>query len=106
MTFSTLGPPLPPKRGHDVPPSGGKREAAKFRESVYIGLDTVAVVQDDGQAIGTVLIPILERLIVAVDRLRFAMQVSDSGLVADLGDFDETHRSVAPLGHVEGSNGA
>ena len=38
--------------GPDMPGSGGDRERGKFRPSVYPRLTTVAVVGDDGEAIG------------------------------------------------------
>ena len=97
MPLETLGRPLPPKTGYDVPDKAGSREAGKFRESAYPGLDTIAVGQDDGRAVGTLLIPYLVKLTEAVDRLRIALEMGEVAI--DPGPLTDTP-SVAPNGHV------
>jgi hypothetical protein len=70
--------------GPDFPESAGDRERGKFRESGYPRLTAVAVVGDDGNQIGTALVPSFEELIEEIRKLRLALTLQ--GTAADLGD--------------------
>lgn len=72
--------------GPDFPESGGDREHGKFRPSATPRLTTVAVVGDDGQPIGTALVPNFADLIEELRKLRFALMLN--GQAADLGDLE------------------
>ena len=70
--------------GPDFPESAGDREKGKFRESTYPRLTAVAVVGDDGEQIGTALMPSFEELLEEIRKLRLALAMT--GVAADLGD--------------------
>ena len=72
--------------GPDWPESAGDREKGKFRPSQYPRLTQVAVVDDDGNPVGTAQIPAFDELIDEIRRLRFALQLQ--GTAADLGDLE------------------
>ena len=72
--------------GPDFPDSAGMRELGKFRESAYARLTAVAVVDDDGNSIGSALVPNFEDLAMEIRKLRFALTVK--GVAEDLGDLN------------------
>ena len=83
------GPDLTPGTtglGPDFPESAGDREKGKFRESAYARLTAVAVVDDDGNSIGSALVPNFEDLAMEIRKLRFALTVK--GVAEDLGDLN------------------
>ena len=70
--------------GPDFPASAGDRERSRFRESVYPRLTTVAVVNDDGSPINTLLGTQLDELIREVKLLRSSLVAT--GVAVQLDD--------------------
>ena len=98
MTFPQFPPGNPFPEGQrdtirdgapDFPESAGDREKGKFRPSRTPKLTQVAVVDDDGEPIGTALFPSFEQLILEIRKLRLALM--RTGYAADIdGDtFDD-----------------
>ena len=72
--------------GPDFPENAGDRERGKFRPSGYPRLVQVAVVDDDGNPIGTALVPEFDEIVRQIKLLRFAMQLMGTAEV--LGDLN------------------
>lgn len=72
--------------GPDFPDSAGDRERGRHRPSEYPRMTQVAVCEDDGNRVGTVLIPHLAALTEEVRKLRLALTVK--GIAEDLGDLE------------------
>ena len=70
--------------GPDFPSSAGDRERGKFRRGPEARLTAVAVVDNDGNEIGSALFPSFDELIEEIRKLRFALMLQ--GTAADLDD--------------------
>lgn len=68
--------------GPDFPGSAGDRERAKFRESAYPRLTTIAVTDDDGQPVSIGTNDLLAELIHEIKLLRSGLVME--GMAADI----------------------
>ena len=98
MTFA----PWPPPPSHpwaesqssangqtpDFPGDAGDREKGKFRPSRTPRLTQLAVVDDDGNPIGSVLIPSFEELLDEIRLLRLALELQGTAAKVTLEDLD------------------